>query len=407
MISFFFKGGHSHLGCEFLHKSFREYLYAEGIISILKNYGSLRQGKNPLPERQPYWKDFDLEDDRYNLARNLSKALAPLWLSAEVITHLHGLIAWELSRLETDIQETEFGQVTPLLEIDGWKVIRDGLADIWDWWAEGVHLRPQPKRDKRSGVVSYDCPFVEELVRWAGPQDLGRLGAIPEPKRTASLDAHLGDALIRLCADIHYGIAKAEGFSSTPYGADADNEFSGTLRRCQTKISNQRGTFVCFAPAAGNKWYFKNYVGRINAAGWRYIGEFPSANCLRGVDLSGVELYVNFLVETDLSRAYLSNANLVKAELQRANFCEANLMSATLWGTDLRGANLSGADLRVADLRVADLSRANLGGADLRRADLRGADLRGANLSGADLRGANGADITNAMTDKNTKLPED
>src|SRR5947209_894570 len=31
MISFYFKAGPSHLGCEFLHKSFREYLTAEAI----------------------------------------------------------------------------------------------------------------------------------------------------------------------------------------------------------------------------------------------------------------------------------------------------------------------------------------------------------------------------------------
>ena len=35
MIGFFFKGGHKELGAEFLHKSFREYLYAECIVESL------------------------------------------------------------------------------------------------------------------------------------------------------------------------------------------------------------------------------------------------------------------------------------------------------------------------------------------------------------------------------------
>ena len=35
LINFFFKGGNQNLGCEFLHKSFREYLYAEYLIETL------------------------------------------------------------------------------------------------------------------------------------------------------------------------------------------------------------------------------------------------------------------------------------------------------------------------------------------------------------------------------------
>jgi hypothetical protein len=57
MISYYFKGGYSELGCEFLHKSFREYLFAEGVVEILKSYG--RKVTAALPERELYWKEFD------------------------------------------------------------------------------------------------------------------------------------------------------------------------------------------------------------------------------------------------------------------------------------------------------------------------------------------------------------
>ncbi len=39
LINFFFKTGHEDQGCEFLHKSFREYLFAEHIVETLKEFG--------------------------------------------------------------------------------------------------------------------------------------------------------------------------------------------------------------------------------------------------------------------------------------------------------------------------------------------------------------------------------
>jgi hypothetical protein len=44
MISFYFKGGREDRGCEFLHKSFREYLYAEAVVEMLKDYGLKQSG---------------------------------------------------------------------------------------------------------------------------------------------------------------------------------------------------------------------------------------------------------------------------------------------------------------------------------------------------------------------------
>ena len=80
MISFYFKGGREHLGSEFLHKSFREYLYAEAIVETLKEYGRSQVGA--LPERQPYWKDFEKSDPRWQLSRDLSQLLCPYPLTA-------------------------------------------------------------------------------------------------------------------------------------------------------------------------------------------------------------------------------------------------------------------------------------------------------------------------------------
>jgi hypothetical protein len=48
LISFFFKGGHPELGCEFSHKSFREYLFAEKIVERRCRLNSSEGLKAPL-----------------------------------------------------------------------------------------------------------------------------------------------------------------------------------------------------------------------------------------------------------------------------------------------------------------------------------------------------------------------
>ena len=75
MISFYFKGGREHLGCEFLHKSFREYLYAEAIVEALKEYSAKQHGSPS--KREPYWKDFQESDPRRQFSRDLSHMLCP------------------------------------------------------------------------------------------------------------------------------------------------------------------------------------------------------------------------------------------------------------------------------------------------------------------------------------------
>jgi hypothetical protein len=96
MISFFFKGGHTHLGCEFVHKSFREYLFAEAIVEALKDFG--RDDSGELRKRASYYKEFNKEDPQYGLTRTLSELLSPQWLSPEVAVHVEQLLAWEIQR---------------------------------------------------------------------------------------------------------------------------------------------------------------------------------------------------------------------------------------------------------------------------------------------------------------------
>jgi hypothetical protein len=327
MISFFFKGGRVELGAEFLHKSFREYLFAEAILETLKDYG--RRIEDYLPERNPdfYWKDFDETDGRYDLSRRLGKMLAPQWISNEIAEHLKGLIEWELSRAHGKSDQLEIGADTPPLDMNRWKRVRDGLADLWDWWGEAVHLRMQPDLHGKK-LNGWKQAYVDELVKWSMPQDLGK-GVIPAASRPISVDAHLGDGLFRLAVLIHHFIAVPSG--QVPEWAEFEYtpEFDPGHRRYQSwgAISNER--HVRFRPSGPSSDYFFNYMARINAAGWHPGRVFPSELSLQSVDLGECFLALAGMAQCDLSGTNLRGANSINAYFRRANLSYADLTSAT------------------------------------------------------------------------------
>ncbi len=112
MINFFFKGGRKELGAEFLHKSFREFLFAEAIVESLKNYGPPAGDSLSVWDSTMYWRELDPVDSRYDFRRRLAKMLAPQWISREVASFLEGLIEWELSRAYGKASEELIGTST-------------------------------------------------------------------------------------------------------------------------------------------------------------------------------------------------------------------------------------------------------------------------------------------------------
>ena len=110
---------------------------------------------------------------------------------------------------------------------------------------------------------------------------------------------------------------------------------------------------------------------------------------LKGLDLSGANLFNGRFQKANLSGANLDNTRLIFAILNGADLSNANLRGADLRFADLTGANLteadlSGTDLREAILRDANLSRVDLSEAILVSANLYGADLTQTNLSGSE-----------------------
>ncbi len=257
-----------------------------------------------------------------------------------------------------------------------WEWICDLLLDVYIWWAEGIHLRPQPQL--RRGSRLWLPAFINELLEDALPYDSTTSS---DPIRTAALDAHLGEALMQITAVVH---------ASLPARRTNPSD-QGTLRANYRRSAN--GTFVF---AAGGTGYFGPLCHRINAANWRPTGVFPADAHLPAIDLSGEDCSMISFDETNMANASLRGANLVgtifsgvnlrKATVTKANLASARFTDCDLSGAHLAGSNLQEAYLRETDLSEADLEKVNLHGAVLSRCDMKGARLTGVNLHRSCLR---------------------
>lgn len=399
MISFYFKGRQTEQGAEFENKSFREYLFAEAIVEELKTYG--RTTESASSKRERFWKEFGVEDPRFSLAHTLSELLAPQWLRPEVVAHLEQLLTWEIGRV--DEEESPKDPVTPTLALsaDEWARVRDGIADVWDWWAEGVHLRPQPAEKENV----YKPAYVHQLIESCNPQAVEEW---PQSQnRAVTMDAHLGDGLVRLCSLIHYLLAVEEGWLRDPVDADrwAADLWDGVStigngpRRCQSSVTQGDRSWVFFAPTQEDPHFFANYAHRINAAGWRPLGPFPLGVNLSGIDLRAAIISIPFLHDandavTVWTYANLSNVKAAGSCLHMHDFAEvlakgADFRASYLVGTDFLRANLELADFTGSRCVYAIFEEAKLRDAFLRRTDLENTSFANADLEKTDFKEAN------------------
>jgi hypothetical protein len=281
--------------------------------------------------------------------------------------------------------------------------VRDRLADLWEWWCDCAHLRPQVKTERwKKSVI--EPPFVEELIRWAAPLTAEENEALKLESSTG-IDAHLGDALCQICAMVHFYIAVNEGLKQIEPGtleylkSDGKRKYQRLAKRDQIEL-------VLFAPGGEDvrpdrlNPNFKHYCARINSAFGSPLREFPRRAILDGVDLSLSDLFVSNLIDARLNFANLSDVNLSCSNLARANLACANLKNAFFYHANLNIVNFSRASLVSAKLDGAELNHSSLYGANLREAKLYGADLRYA----FDLTREQ---IESAWIDERTALPKD
>jgi hypothetical protein len=346
-----------------------------------------------LPLRTPYWKDFGGDDPRRNAVRRLMPLLAAQWLMPEVARHLHALLRWEIERSVNHENGTlpQIRSETRPAKISAWCDIRDLLSDLWDWWAEGVHLRSQPFIREDTSALDYNEAFSPWLGKTIAPIDLPR-DRLPEPIRTTTIDGHLGDALFQIACTVHFAINKATGWlepvkkgkknldkSSMPARLWNDAE-PRPDHRYQTRITRGDQIWIAFAPNSpdGKNHYIQQYSCRINAAGWRPQGEFPSGVDMSGIDLADTEFqrFNGVLTKISFRYARLTGAYLDQSYLglrSNVEFCLGDGLRCNL----VAGRELS---FRNSSLRAAVFRNALLWDADFDGADVAGADFSGASL---------------------------
>ncbi len=371
LISFYFKGGLSHLGCEFAHKSFREYLFAEAVIEALKKYG--RDQKTVLPPRANYWEDFPetiQNDYRFRLSRELAMLLSPQWIVPEVANHLRQLIKWEIGRTLNPEKAKQPGMPTAALTLEEWGHIRNGLTDLWEWWGEGVHLRPQRSRNQYTGAVELgDIAYVNNLIRWSAPRDERIQNWAPA--RTAAVDAHLGDGLFLLCTAVYAEMTftdaeeKLREMESKPYRS---------VREVTGKI------ILSFKPSGEHRGYFQNYSHRINGAGWRPDGQFPRKCHIKFTDFEWCNLYLSCFDHTQAGHARFrnaiaGNASFWKSDLESADFQGASLLYTDFLASNLWNGNFVNTDLDYTNLREVTILNANFEGSRWEQVRLEDAEI--------------------------------
>ena len=314
VVNFYFKGGNTALGCEFLHKSFREYLYAEAIVCALDDAITSGLPLETFPDTSgAYARDFLQGTAEFKLSRRLAYLLAPQWLSRDVETHL----GWLLKRAAG-------------ADPARWQRIRDLVTNVYAWWAEGVHLRPQPTGSRVGN--RWQPPFVNTLFAQSAPFDDPQARFIPV--RSTALDAHLGHALMRLACVLHAELFEAGG------------QLGGRRALYQTGDSAQ----VRFRPGGGG--FMRALMARLDADGWRVFGGLRGA--ISGpVDLDGEDLQRFDLGGADLRKASLRNTSLRQASLFLTNFGGADLEGtnfefARVLGTNFINANMEGTKIRRA-----------------------------------------------------------
>jgi hypothetical protein len=392
MISFFFKGGNTQLGCEFTHKALREYLFAEAVVECIKALANHVKTSPLLGIRPHYWRDFGEDDPRHEWSRSLAELLSPQWLTEPVRIHIFNLLGWE--KRQATAGSLGEGATKPLTPAQ-WIYVRDGMADAYDWWAEGVPMRPQLSVKAKKNDTEWNPPHFQTLIEEQLVRPVRSDILTIVPPRLTTYDGHFGAALMSLTSAVHQNVRELI----------TETGLTDALRGgCRTQ-SQQGDTPVRFRPDSGDAEFFRWYCDRINAAGWYRSADswagpsrFPRGVFLQGIDLRGTDLSEINLIAADLtgaelsftvfSRTFLVGAYFVNANLTNAYFTEADCIGANFSGANLKDASIVRTDLHGADFTDANLTNTTFRKGDLTRTILTHADLSNADFTDADLSGA-------------------
>lgn len=399
MISYFFKGGNQQLGCEFSHKSFREYLYAEALVSRLQTFGCNAGPWGKAAEGCAFWDETKENHPLGEFAEDLVRLTASHRVTPEIHRHIFAL-------LESTIRE-DLGNPDSLVD---WVRIRDGLAEIWAWWMAAIPQRNVPRYIRKKRRTNYDPSLFAEMSEEFLPVDSQDI----RPRAIGSLDAHCGEVFWQLNSVIHFEIARCENWLKQ----------KDHWHKCRKSSSNDyqavvpkpdKGYWVLFAPGGthveGDPMEHKESfiaISRINASeesrhhpfptNARLQGNFLAHSYLRGINAGIGKMSVANFSNSNLAGATLCGANLYSARLDRARLDRANLYSARLVDTSLDRANLNHAGFHHSEIRNATFLNANLTDSEWVGAKLTSVDFTGSNISRKIL--------VNAIHNRSVGIPE-
>ena len=354
LINYLFKSGVEPLGCEFIHKSLREFAFAQAVVDRLKSLAG------PIEKKPRYYVDIANKARLGILSRRL--------LSREIWDHVERQIAWEIYRESVEYEDPlAFQRGERPLGIDAWCQIRDRLADCWTSWS---HVNP------------------ELLPLESDPKSVARLKGILID--SAGTDARFGAAIFRLCATLHGTLAgrilelhKLMDYQKNMWEELGDTESVGNSQTTPKRTPDQRLRF--FSPTKGDDQLERSLLmtamARINGYYILSREEFPE------------RCELTFLVATA--------AALIRLSFQYCNLSYCNFSESNLSGADLQGADLSGAWLYNANLTRANLNMTDLPYASFRKADLEGTSLKSADIEAADFREAKGLTLEQVRVTRN------
>jgi hypothetical protein len=110
LVNFLFKSGAEHLGCEFVHKSLREFAFAEALVDLLKRLAVTSEHPGDEDNRQTddalsvlrRSSEKDIRETEDGLA--VARLLSAQWLTADVFEYCSSQMIWEVFRdLDTKI----------------------------------------------------------------------------------------------------------------------------------------------------------------------------------------------------------------------------------------------------------------------------------------------------------------
>ncbi|HYJ88784.1 MAG TPA: pentapeptide repeat-containing protein [Pyrinomonadaceae bacterium] len=351
LINYLFKSGVEYLGCEFIHKSLREFAFAQAVVDNLKRLAV------PSDTKREYNRDLMTEGRLAILSRQ--------WLSREIWDHIERQVSWEIYRESPELEDPiAFQRGERPLGIDAWCRIRDRLTQRWTSWAFSNPGLSPTKSDWKPD------PKLAEMFKGVSAID------------SAGADARFGAALFRLCAMLH-GILAARILETSGlmnYQKNMWEELgvtvpAGSEQTTLNHTPDQRLRF--FSPGKGDEilepTMLRSSMARINAYYAHTKEELPE--------------------KCDLTFLVATGAALERLSFQYCNLSYSNFSESNLSGADMQGADLSGAWLCKSNLTRANLNMTDLPYASFRQANLEGASLKSANIEFADFREAKGLSL--------------